>query len=386
MEIYLCILIAFLVLGAIKATGEAHLKKSDNTVLFLSCCILFLFAAMRAVTVGADTRQYEWVFQWVQSLKFSQLGKVTTSVWFSQNQDWGYLIYNKVLSLIFTDSHAITIVNSGLLIAGLTLLIKRCSPDKWLSVFLFFTLGLYQLALNLTPSTISLLFMSAMTPYAEKKKPIPYFSVLIILAIFIHMSAVAFIPVYFILQKRITCSLFLSVFVFCVGMSLVYRKLIPFFMIILPTSYRRYLGEETGIFEQLAVIGVHVCLVGICWLCYRNKKKFWDYNQSGLWFLLLESTFYILAIQNTMFSRAAFLFSNYIIVTIPQMLNCAMLPIKTEMNTTTSTFVSKYIVRKSFRNIKLNVCYIGCIFFPMIMYLVRIYVNNIGKTMPYEFF
>ena len=81
-----------------------------------------------------------------------------------------------------------------------------------------------------------------------------------------------------------------------------------------------------------------------------------------IWTLMLESFMYLLAMRDGMFGRAAFLFSPYVIIMIPQMLS----EIK---SLSTRRAVSQMLV-----------------FYSIAIYIARVSINNVGSTMPYSFF
>ena len=57
MIVYYSILAYLLYLGVIKKLCEKY-EKSDNIIVAVVALILFFFAAMRGINIGADTRQY----------------------------------------------------------------------------------------------------------------------------------------------------------------------------------------------------------------------------------------------------------------------------------------------------------------------------------------
>ncbi|MDO7786867.1 EpsG family protein [Desulforamulus aquiferis] len=378
---YLIILGMFLLLGCytiiLKKLGCDFTK-----IAFIICCfVLFLFAALRSVNVGADTAQYQWIFDWVKNLSFPQI--YTSQSYTYWDAEYTYKIYNKLLSFISQSSQTVTVANSVLLIAFLALLIRRQSPDWWLSIFLYLTLGFYQTALNLTPSSISSLIAMGAIPYAWGKKPLYYF-LQIAVAMVIHQSALIFLPLYFIFKFQLTQKRFLILLGSGFILSMLYDILQKPIAWVIPTSYQIYISsvEQIGITSQIYVWLVHVLLIMICWFAacrVRRRQEFFQNNKIGLYMFLIESVMYFFAFENKMFSRVSFLFSVYLIITIPNMLAFS---IRKGVKETLYLNKNQTTTRQKFSHFYYVLIVIVCI----AQYILRMNVNNIGATIPYEFF
>ncbi|GHU81644.1 hypothetical protein AGMMS50284_1960 [Clostridia bacterium] len=385
MVLYFLMLVTILLLGWVYYYLKECGKDAEKPVLIFACIFLLFFAAFRANTVGADTNQYLWVFNWMKRTPFSRVPTATSHNWYSTGQELMYKYYNKVLTYFFSNQQTITISNSILLITGLYLLIKKQSTDKWLSVFLYFTLGMYQLALNLTPSSIASLFCLAAIPFAVKKKPVQYF-IIVAAAFAFHNSAIAFAPIYFLVKIKITPKVFWTIIIGSLGTIIVFlRPLITLLGILLPSKYDAYLHRESPIKEAAMVWIVHFGLFMLCWFISRKDKNFFEKNRVGVLMIVLESIFYFFALTGSIFSRAAFLYAPYLIVSIPQMLYYKHTDKETELQ---ASGANSLVLQNQKQNTHEAVFkYILIImFFVILQYVLRLQINNIGTTMPYKFF
>lgn len=375
---YHVILVLIIILGIICSTYRSRGLNIEKAVLFCCAAILLFFAAMRGITVGADTRQYCWVFDWMNQTNWFDIPTaVNYSVYYANDQEVVYRYYNKILTVFFNNHQVATIANSMLLIGLISLLIYKQSKDKWLSIFLYFTLCFYQTALNLTPSSIASYACLCAIPFAIKKKPLPYF-LIVGCAIFFHTSAVAFLPLYFLVRLKITPKGFwLTLILFFTATTFLYEPILLGLAKIMPSRYLWYLERSTEKQEQLLVWFVQLVLICLCWFLRRRDKDFFSANRVFFVIFLVESMFYFMAMQQSIFSRVSFLYSPYLIIAIPNMLKNNVL------------VKEKGIEQNRLLNHGRQVISLGnalVIMYLIGVFVLRISVNNVGKTLPYLFF
>lgn len=350
--------------------------KEVDLSLLVPCLVLFFFAAVRGVTVGADTKQYQVIFELCAEEKWSALASSTARrLWFHLDDiELGYKYYNKLLSCLWNDPQMITIANSFFIMFPLYRLIKKYSSDHWLSIFLFFTLGFYQTSLNLTPSAISSLIALNGLEYIRKKKMLPYVGCILLASVF-HYSAFLFLPLYFCDYLKLTAKRFWGILLgtFAV-VTMAFSILVSYLYYIVPERYQGYLKGNIQK-EQILVYVVQLFLISYCIWKEKEDELFWKKNQNYLWFFLAESVSYFLAMYaSSGFSRISFLLSPLLVITIPRLLQKDRIG----KNGVGNTDIGNGILKIDKRAL-LIVGY--CIF----VYLARITINNIGTTMPYRF-
>lgn len=350
-------------------------KKEVDFSLLLPCLLLFYFAAMRAVTVGADTKQYRIVFQLCAEERWSNLiTSQARQLWFRLDaMEIGYKYYNKLLSYLWENPQMITIANSFFIIAPLYRLIYKYSPDRWLSVFLFFTFGFYQTSLNLTPSAIASLIALNGLEYIEERKPIRYILCVLAASVF-HYSAFLFLPMYFLSYFKLTAKRFwMALGGMFGGIIAAFSALLTILWQIVPVRYQGYLQAKI-LPEQLFVYVVQLLLVVYCIWRSGGQEGFWRKNQLYLNYFLVESAAYFCTLFSSGFSRAAFLFSPLLAVTIPNLME------REE---------EEILQKEQYQHpliLRISKSAIPIVLYGVAIYLVRISVNNIGTTMPYVFY
>ncbi len=369
MEIYVLILFS---VGAIYLASKINYGRylTKKTIfLFLSMSLLFFFMAMRGKSVGADTKQYYSAFIQIYNLKFSEV--FTASIYGADSRSWllplemGYRLYNKLLTFWGSSGQIITIANSVLIIVMNYVLIKRHSQNLMLSVWLYITLGFFQTQMNTTRNAIAILIVYLSFDYIKKRKAIP-FSVCILTATMFHTSSLIFFALYWLinginLTKTRTKIIWGVVLLF----STFFSYLRPYLIGFVPGRYRGYFMAGSANFEVLAVGLLHLGLfIFIYMFTQRNKHDFIIKSDPiGVWMLILDICSYILAFTFSFATRLAGLFGPYLVFFIPSLIE--------------NGIGSK---RKKKRITFLIVLLCG------IQYIIRLSFNNIGHTMPYQFF
>lgn len=341
-------------------------KISISIVVAVS--ILFIVAALRDADVGADTSQYCKHFLNIMNMNFHEI-LCYNGIW---GNDTGletvYKFYNKLLSYMSHNRQIITISNSFFQIFFLYIMVKRLSPAPALSIYLYVTLGFYQTALNLTPSSVASYICMCAFVYIKENKVIHYL-IVVFLASLIHTSAIAFIPVYFLAKIKWTFKRLIIVVAACGLIAVFQPYVISKLEFFIPDKYFSYYlsGRTSNEFAamQIVVYMTQFISIAICFFAVSKrqiKEKFIQENNLSILMLILVTVFYILNYTARAFSRAAFLYSPYCIITIPLLISYIDSPRK-----------------KAYLRAEI-------IIITLIFFILRLKFNNIGTTMPYVFF
>ncbi len=193
--------------------------------------------------------------------------------------EWGYILLNK-LTLLFTNDYVgIFLLTSFLVVFFIYLAIYQQSKIPWLSVFLFITSTFYFISMNLIRQSIAISIFFYSIKYIERKD-FKRYAFFILLASLIHTSELIFLPVYFIVNKRINFKKFI---VFYIGMECLF----PLFKgviysFISNTRYAYYIGSvydngTNGAFLS-PLISLSIVLIGYYYLNKGESIKDKYYN------------------------------------------------------------------------------------------------------------
>lgn len=343
-------------------------KKTQRLALLIASFILWFFMAMRSTGVGVDTKYYAYVFQQFHDIPFSKTFTAETFATFdktwSLDFEYGYRLYNKLISYLSDNPQIIIISNSTIIIVLLYYCIKKNSMDCMLSVWLYITLGVYQTEMNVTRNAIAILIVYNAFIFMKKKRVVSYVICCLIAASF-HKTALLFIPLYWIFgkakwnQKRM-----ITVFLSSVGMGIVLAQIMHAVQNVLPLVVTKYFFSSNSKSEAVMVGAFYFFLFALIYLLMNKRERTMIFTRCnmGLTMFMLNLCFFGLSTGIGYGARIAALFGPYMILFIPEMLS----------------IIESKNKRTMVMWIVAGVC--GC------QYFLRLCINNIGGTMPYSFF
>ena len=343
-------------------------RNANHIALIIACEILWFFMAFRSKSVGVDTKYYCSIFSQFRDIPLAKTFVAPTyAVWdksWAMDFEPGYRLFNKILSYFSNKEQMITIANSTVILALLYRFIKRSSPNYLLSIWLYITLGIFQTEINVARNAIAILIVYNALEYAKSKKFWRY-CLWCLVGASIHISALAFIPVYFLLNiNKLSVKKCVAMVAIFALLGVLFSKYSTSFAMILPARMRKYLGGDGEKIEKIAVGMVNVGLVCITYwfMSKAERKNVFEVCHSGIVLVLLKLCSFGVSLGSGFAARIAALFGPYIIVFLPQMI--------------------KQIRSDRRRSIVIMLITV----FAGIQYVLRLCVNNIGGTMPYCFF
>ena len=364
---YLIICAMLLYPFAIARAGTLTGRSTKHIALFTACTILWFFMAFRGNRVGVDTKHYSYVFSQFRNIPFSRV--FTAVTYANESESWafdfepGYRLVNKLLSLFFDSPQAITVFNSTLILVLWYFLIKRDSPNFMLSIWLFVTLGIYQTEMNVTRNAIAILMVYNAFPYLRRRDFPRYLAVCLFASLF-HVAALVFIPLYFLVwgMKLTPKRLGLLVLISC-AVGVIFPFLSPVLSSLVPSRFAKYLQGSN---EKLGSLIVGVLNGGFflltLWLLpKKHRSRVFVRERLGVMLLTINLCFFGLIFGLADASRMAALFGPYLVILIPRMLTLIE-------NRRRRADAAAFLMILS-----------------GIQYVLRMCVNNIGGTLPYDF-
>lgn len=231
-------LFAFLLVLGYLICKKSKLKYKNQIYVGVVFVILFVLSAFR-YDVGYDY-YFGYLPHWRNVRNMPLL-----DIALNKDHEIGYSITEAITSLISNNLQAIFITTSLIFMILFALYIHKHFPDKVWGVFLLYGLGLYYCSMNFIRQSIAAFIIVFAVMLIKKKKIIPYM-LLVMLASTFHKSALIFIPLYFILQIKITKKVLSLYSLATIGILLTSRQI---FLFITKFVYQSYSPELTGTFS-----------------------------------------------------------------------------------------------------------------------------------------
>lgn len=294
--------------------------KRNKTFLIVACIHLGLVMALRSYNVGSDTKSYAGLFT-----------EIATAYNFFDVIDSAplYVLYNKGLSYISTNTQFVIFTNSLIIMIGMCIFLYRNSENPIMSMYYFITLYFYFRGFNIARQFIAIVIVINSYYYLKNKEYKKYF-ILILIATLIHNTAIVGLVLYPL--RRISWSnKRIGILAIATTFAMVsYEKILNIFLKIFP-RYSMYMGggaynlSDTGEGKKILVSIFYLGLVILCLLALRFKKNKDQLVKNEMYFLTAIMTVAVvmgvLFYNNMLISRIEIYFSIFAIVYIPKLID-----------------------------------------------------------------
>lgn len=320
MNIYLFTLILLitqlLVLMIIPKNRNLKIKNDIYNLYDISSKIFFyidigwfiVMMTFRDASVGTDSENYLYYFKVIKNSDFLTALKVGTSF----GLEIGFVILNKLIGLFFNNIFY-QFVMGCLAYIPMGIYIKRNSKNYVYSLLVFFCLGLVNQSFNITRQYIAISLLLYSMKYVENRDFNKFF-LYVLLVSSIHKTALLFLIVYPLYNKKKISNISVIIFVILIVTLLIFGGQIANFvnMFIYSNYYgRRPADVGLSIFINFAI------LMAIFFFSNRNKERnttFYIYMSSIV--ILLN----LLGIHIDLFNRIMLYFKIFYIISIPNMI------------------------------------------------------------------
>lgn len=239
---------------------------------------------------------------------------------------WGQKAYLfELIQYLFIKSGAdyssFIMMSSIITIIPFMLVFYNYSVDYSLSIYLFFTMGIYVSTMNGIRQYMAtgIILIGTKYLFTPKKSDFWKLLILILVASLIHDSALIMIPIYFLCRRKAwSAPTFISLSVSVVGFMLVSMFLPSFLTMLEETNYAGYAegwftdGNETGTGLMRVVFN---CLPTILAAVFSKQvRRFGPIADILINISLVHSAIYILALYNWIFARFAFYTSTFVVL------------------------------------------------------------------------
>lgn len=285
-------------------------QKRSEVLCWVVGVQLLLTAVLRNDSVGGDLIVYLEVFNTIKNLQWNE---VISSTRF----EYGYLLLNKISSLISEDGRVLIVITSLCVVIGYIYYIYKNSRIKWLSLFLFIALGHYLTSLSMLRQSIAIVILLNSLQFVEKRQFVRFLLCIISASCF-HVTAIVFIVLYPLAKFKISIGYFLIIFFLSFALSKLFGNIFLF------TAIEQYFTNYDG--KIIAGEGYNmlfllflITFLGIVFYKFpdRHGKKINIPYQM----MILACSFQLFSLQFSLFSRIVLYFSTAMIVFVPNVLS-----------------------------------------------------------------
>lgn len=281
-------------------------KKSGFVYFILISLMMVAVIGLRDVTIGIDTVNYCNTFNNLSNVSWSYLSN-------NKLTEPGYsficILFNK-LNLNF---HVFLIFMAFLYIIPVSYIIFKYSKSPCFSYILFIAFGLFTFSMSTIRQTMAMSLVLIAFIFMQKRKLIP-FIVTVLLAATFHMTAVVFLPAYFL--NRLKLSKKILLILFSIGILLIVFK--EQIRLVLNSNARlSYKGIETG-GNLMYIFLLGTVIIGLLFGNVLDEK---NKNNAPFFYMLVAAIIIFPITQfNPTVMRLYFYYSIFMIIYIPNML------------------------------------------------------------------
>lgn len=309
MLIYILLFLYLIFLFWLENSRELKIKSWFVLTTFL---ILFLVAGFRHYSVGNDTVAYKSIFERNAPLP-------ALSEYFSSRFELGFLYLNKFIHSQITTNYSIYLAIYSFWTLALTIfVIKKESKNFYLSLILYYTLGIYTATMNTLRVSFGISFIFLAYYLMKRNKHVAAIASIILASSF-HLSGLAFFLVYLFRNIRIGKVGLALAGAFSllgyVGVRGIIENILGLF-----TKYEAYTQSSSygDSAKVAAILGAIIIILVFLWgeHVFRNVTLTKEENFLRN-IVILGTVLSVMAIQTVTIARIVAYFYNFIVLYIP---------------------------------------------------------------------
>lgn len=314
-------------------------RKQENRYLFVVSVILVLLAALRGLNVGADTFGYAIDYYNVNMMSLDYIKDYYSNY-------VGYYYLSKLFASIGIPLAFWFGFVEAVYMYAICKLIKRYSLDKLLSIFLFFTIGLFTFSVAGLKQVLAMSFMIiAFLNFVDKKYI--RFLLFVYLSYICHPVALIFLAAFPLYLIRHRSYYWILIFVSVVFMTLFGKFFLGSMVSMLNDDhFQAYLEFDNSYTSTTLIFYIILILISIVGF---RKYLIVDSNTSKLFMgftILALGLQFLSSISPNMF-RLAFFYSPFMTILLPNTLKSIKNPDKQIITTILIVIVTFYFLYTS---------------------------------------
>lgn len=235
---YVIIILILFYLALVESRTTSINKK--NRLIRIASFLLIFFFGLRGFIQSDFQNYYPW-FDTLPTL-WNYSGLIMA---FTDNYEPGFVLFSILCKSIFPNYFFWIFICTLIDILLLKKIFKDYSCNVCLSFAIYFAIGAVIMEFNLMRNIKAILILIIATKYIRERKIWKYFLCVLISMLF-HLTSIIFIPLYFVLDKRWSRPLLISIFISC--MAVLFLR-ISFLPVLLPLI-AQLLGGEFAIMTE----------------------------------------------------------------------------------------------------------------------------------------
>ena len=300
--------------------NEVYEKRVNLFMAFITFSVIIFFAGFR--TYVGDTDAYIKMFN-----NYPVLSEAHDIIFDSSAREPGFRLFSILIkTYISIEPNVWLFIIAAISGICIIKILYKYSSNYGMSIFLFMTSCQFSWMFNGMRQFLVASIMFACTDFILKKKPIPYMIIALIMST-IHLSALIFIPVYFIVDgepwdKRT------MIFIICIVLAIVFTEKFTSILDVVvensdyATSMKEFKDDDGANIIRILVESVPVIIAFV----YRDKinDKLTSIIKLSINMSLVASGLYIIskiAHSGIMLGRLPIYFSMYNLILLPWLIN-----------------------------------------------------------------
>lgn len=277
MAVYFVVYLFIVVLGILIQPNKS--KKGKKIFVLVSFGLIALIGALRKYTVGADLRtHYYYNYEIISQSSWDNLK------YFTDKYEWGYLIFQKILGLLFKSPQTIIVMTSTFIFGTMGWFIYRNADNVYVATIFFISFMFYPFLAAIAQSMAIAILVISIELFLKKNKNIK-FIIGVCLAASFHSSSI--LCVLLILVNNIKLKNWSIIYIAIIGslFAIFYQNIFSTVTNILP-EYNRYISSSSLMNQRAGYINLNSIINALILLiifivgyiifskkCNRNGKK-----------------------------------------------------------------------------------------------------------------
>lgn len=277
---------------SIGLSSKEQIMKSINPFLMLATLQITILAAIRGYTIGADTKTYVALFEYLKN----STNPLTTDLSWQYDYEIGYILLNRVIAFFRPHTSVFLTIIALIMYIPTVQFVRKYSPSPALSMVLYLGLGIYGYSLGILRQMLGVSVCLLSIDSILEQKPIR-FVVFCFIAISLHTTAVIWIPMYWLSKVKFKKHYFWGILAVS-GVTLLMGKYFISWVI------NNFLTGYTGYLQQDYESGTYLMLIATVFIfaimCFSMESDQTDEDNFFAWaisiVIILRSAAYSVSI------------------------------------------------------------------------------------------